>query len=105
MVIAGFSKNGKLKIRKVEKNVKINSDYYQKYVLTPIFKKYIPSLYPNNLQCVKFHQDRASSHTSTSTALFFVKMRNETEIEAIPFKCIPLKSSDVSTMDYLHLVF
>lgn len=100
MVITGFSYNGKLKIRKVEKNVKINSDYYQKYVLTPIFKEDIPSLYPNNLHCVKFHQDKATSHTSKSTALFFEKMRNETGIEAIPFKCIPPKSPDVSPMDY-----
>ena len=39
MIIIGFSYTGKVKIRKVEKNVKINSDYYQKYILTPIFKE------------------------------------------------------------------
>lgn len=38
MIIAGFSYNGKLKIRKVGEKMSKLSDYYQKYVLTPVFK-------------------------------------------------------------------
>ena len=34
IIFTGFAYNGKLKIRKVEKNIKTNSDYYQKYILT-----------------------------------------------------------------------
>ena len=71
--ITGYSYNRKLKVKKVEKNVKINWDYHQKYILTPIFKEEIPPLYPNNLHSVKFHQDKDPSHTSKSTALFFEK--------------------------------
>ena len=70
-------------------------DCCQKHILTPIFKEEIPSHYPNNLHCVMCHQYKAPSHTSKSTVLIFEKMRNETEIEAISFKCIPPKSSDV----------
>ena len=40
------------------------------------------------------------SHTSQSTALFFEKKRNETGIEAVPFKCIPPKFPDVFPVDY-----
>ena len=37
MIVAGFSYNGKLKIRKVAKSVKINE-----HILTPIFMNDIP---------------------------------------------------------------
>jgi hypothetical protein len=100
MVIAGISYNGKIKIRKIDKNVKINSAYYQTNVLTPIYKEDIPSLYANNLEKVELHQDKASSHTSKSTAIFLEKMQIETGIKSIPFKHIPAKSPDVAPMDY-----
>jgi hypothetical protein len=100
MVVAGFSYNGKLTIRKIEKNAKINSKYFQDKILTPIFEKDIPSLYPMDLDKVELHQDKASSHTSKSTALFLEKMRNETGIKAIPFGHIPVKSPDASPMDF-----
>ena len=64
MIVIGLSYNGELIIRKTEKNVKINLYYYQKHVLTPIFKEKIPFLNIDNLQCVKFHQDKAPSKTS-----------------------------------------
>ena len=83
----------------MKKDVKINSNYYQKYILAFIFKEKIPLLYPNNLHCVKFHENKASSHISKSTALFWEKTRDEIGIEAIPFKCIPPKTPDVSFMD------
>ena len=71
MIISGFSYNGKLNVKKVEKNIKINLYYYQKYILASIFKEEIQSLYPNYLQYVKFHQEKAPSHTYKPTSLFF----------------------------------
>ena len=76
----------------------------QKYILTPISKEEIPSLYPNKHHCIKFLHDKAQSHISKFTALSFEKMRNETKIEGISFKCIPPKSFDVSPMDYYVLL-
>ncbi|UYV72765.1 hypothetical protein LAZ67_10000614 [Cordylochernes scorpioides] len=45
MVACGISYEGKLKIRKVERNAKINSEYYQNNILEPIFLNDIPSIY------------------------------------------------------------
>ena len=67
MIVSGFSYNGKLK----KKNVKMNSYYYQKYILTHFFKDKILSLYPNNLHCVKVNQDKAPSYAYKSTDFFF----------------------------------
>ena len=59
-----------------------------------MLKEEIPFLYPNNLHNVKFNQDKAPRHASKPTALFLEKNRNETRIEDILFKCIPLKSQN-----------
>ena len=76
-------------------------NYFKKHILTPIFTEEIPFPYPNKLHCVKYYQDKAPNNTSKSIDIFFEKMRNETEIEVIPFKCILLKSPDLSPMDLL----
>jgi hypothetical protein len=100
MVVAGFSYNGKLKLRKVDRHTKINSAYYQTEVLNPIFHQDIPSLYGNDVEKVWVHQDKASSHTSTSTANFLEVLHMETKINTIPFAHIPVKSPDASPMDF-----
>ena len=64
------------------------------------FWKEIPFIYLMNLNQVELPQDKASSHTSRSTALFLEKMCNETRIKTIPFDHIPVKSSDASPMDF-----
>ena len=100
MIVAGFSYNGKLKIRKVAKSVKINATYYQEHILTPIFMNDIPLLYPFDFQNVEIHQDKASSHTAHSTCTFLEEMEQETGIKSIPFDHIPVKSPDCSPMDF-----
>ena len=62
------------KKRKVDKNVKFNSKYYQKYILTPIFKYEIPNIYPQCHQSVELHEDKASCRTSQSTIAFLEKI-------------------------------
>ena len=78
----------------------VNEDYYQIYILTLIFKKETPSLFSNNLHCVKFLQNKAPSHASKPTSIFFEKIRNETKIKTIPFKWISPKFPDVFSMGY-----
>lgn len=46
MIVAGFVCNGKLKIKRMKKNVEINSTYFQEYILFPISKYENPFLYP-----------------------------------------------------------
>ncbi|GBM73022.1 hypothetical protein AVEN_66234-1 [Araneus ventricosus] len=87
MIVAGFSYNGKLKIRKSGKNVKINSTYYQEKGL-------------RSFQRVRLHKDKFTSHTSKSTKALFEKMKTDTCIAYILFHHIPEKSPDVSPMDY-----
>lgn len=81
---------GNLK-KKLEKKIKINSDYYAKYILSLAFREDMPSFTENNLH---FLQDKIPSHTSKSTVTSFENMRNETRNEAISFKCVPLKAFD-----------
>ncbi|GBN79439.1 hypothetical protein AVEN_138680-1 [Araneus ventricosus] len=100
MIVAVFSYSRKLKIRRVEKNVKIYSTYYQEKVLRLLFTEELPFIYPNHLQRVKLHQDKATSHTSKSTTAFLEKMKTDTGIAFIPFQHFPGKSPDVSPMDY-----
>ncbi|GBM72233.1 hypothetical protein AVEN_83910-1 [Araneus ventricosus] len=99
-IVAGFSYNGELKIRRVGKNVKVNSTYYQEEALRPIFTKEIPFLYPDDFQRVKLHQDKATSPTSKSTTEFLEEIKTDTSIAYIHFQHIPAKSPSVSPRDY-----
>lgn len=100
MIVAGICNNGRLVLRKVDQKTKINSNIYQTLVLDPIFRQDIPSLYGNETDKVWFHCDKAPSHTSRSTAIFLSNLCDETKINVIPFKSIPVKSPDASPMDF-----
>lgn len=47
--------------------------------------------------------DKASNHTLNSTAIYLTKAESQTEINYVPFGEIPLKSSDISLMDFCAL--
>jgi hypothetical protein len=100
MVVAGYCHNGKLEIRRVAKNTKINSTYYQTNVLAPLFTQEIPNLYGVEKNKVWLHQDKASSHTSKTTRKYLREMEETTGIRSIPFEDIPVKSPDASPMDF-----
>ena len=103
MIITGFSYNGKLIIRRVEN--KGNSAYYQEKALSPIYFNEIPSLYGREMNNVWIHQDKASSHIPTSTLWFLEGMGQKTEIHAMPYSDIPVKSSDAAPWIFVPLVF
>ena len=63
MTVTGFSNKGRKKVKKIDKNVKINSKYYQEHVLTPVSEYEISELYSQFYQWVELHQDKSSSHT------------------------------------------
>ncbi|KAJ9578587.1 hypothetical protein L9F63_005189 [Diploptera punctata] len=70
MFITGYCYNGKLTICRVAKKAKINSQYYQEEVLTPIYR--------------------------TEILAFLERMEQETGIHAIPFSNFPVKSPDAT---------
>jgi len=100
MIVTGFCYEGKLSIRRIPKKTKINSIYYQDNVLKPLFEEEIPKLYGNRSNCVYLNHDKASSHTSRSTAIFLENICARTGINVIPFSHIPVKSPDASPMDF-----
>ncbi|UYV60750.1 PDE2A [Cordylochernes scorpioides] len=100
IVACGISYEGKLKIRKVERNAKINSEYYQNNLLEPKFLNDIPSIYGKQSNKVWFHHDNATSHTSSSTQAYFEDLRQRTGINTIPKNRTPVKSPDLAPMDF-----
>jgi hypothetical protein len=100
MVVAGYCSRGRLPIRKIHPNAKINSAYYQKNILEPIYRHDIPYLYGEDKNRVFIHQDKAPSHTSRATTQYCQQMELETGIRTIPFSDIPVKSPDASPMDF-----
>ena len=98
MIATGISHKGKLKIRRIEKNAKINSEYYQRNILIPIFKEDIPHLFGTDTPNVIFYHDKASSHVSWSTVNFLETLRAKTGINTVEPKRIPVKSPDCSPM-------
>lgn len=100
MIIAGYCSRGKLTLRRVSAKVKINSAYFQQEVLTPLYRQDIPEIYGNDIDKVWVHMDKASSHTSASTAAYLATLQEETQIRAIPFTDIPVKSPDASPLDF-----
>ncbi|GFV99550.1 uncharacterized protein TNCV_5079141 [Trichonephila clavipes] len=66
----------------------------------PNFEKEIPSLYGKDFDKVQLHMDRASSHTSKSTATYLAKKESETGMKYIPFDEIHIKSPYASAMNF-----
>ncbi|GFU05411.1 hypothetical protein TNCV_3290641 [Trichonephila clavipes] len=84
MIVVGFSNNGKLKINKVSSKAKINSLYYHQNILEPIFEEEIPTLYRKDIGKVELDMDKASNHTSKSTAAYLAKtIRNRNKVYPI----------------------
>jgi hypothetical protein len=100
MVVAGICHKGKLPLIKVPKKVKINSDYYIKYVIEPYYEE-IKRLYPKKeLSKTYFHHDRASSHVSKKTLKKLDQLQESTGIRYISPCHTPVKSPDIAPMDF-----
>lgn len=95
MIATGFSYNGKLKIRRVERNAKIYSSYFLKNTM---FTEEIRFLYPNDFERVKLHQDKA---TVILQNLLLHSLKEWKPTQAyLPLQYIFVKSPDISPMDY-----
>ncbi|GFX29061.1 uncharacterized protein TNCV_3031031 [Trichonephila clavipes] len=101
MIAAGFFNNGRLKTKKVSSKAKINLLYYKKNILEPFFEEEIPALYGNDIDKFELHMDKASSHTSKSTAACLAKKknRNRNKIYILVYE-IRVKSPYAFAMDF-----
>jgi len=60
----------------------------------------VPKLYPGELEKVIVHHDKASSHTAKRTANYSANLKQRLGITIIPNSEIPVKSPDLSPMDF-----
>lgn len=100
MVVAGYSDRGRQPLVRVPGKTKVNSAYFQQYVMDPLYDQHIPRLYGNDSSNVVIHMDKASSHTSRSSCQYYDRKKRECGIGVIPFDSIPVKSPDASPLDY-----
>ena len=104
MLIGIITGQSTVPLFRVPSSVKINAHYYKDYVLKPFFTLHLPRLYPNEMDKVYFHHDKASSHTANLTTEYLVKMKSELGISFINKDEIPVKASDGSPLDFSALV-
>ncbi len=99
MVRGGITGRGPLPLLRIPKNTKISSKTFLKYVLQPLMKKHLPKVYPNEMDKVFYHHDKASSHTASKTQEYPEEecLKIGTYIKN---KDIPVKSPDGSPMDF-----
>jgi hypothetical protein len=100
MIVGAVSGRGVLPLKKVPSNVKINAENYIKYVLRPILEIEVPKIYPNELNKVFFHHDKASAHTSSKTYHYLEGLKNKMKINYIDKQQIPVKSPDAYLCDF-----
>lgn len=79
IIVAAFTYNGKINIKRVEgRRGILRSTYYQKLIVLSILKHEIPPLYHQCHQSAQLHQDKETSRSLQSTVDFSGKiwMRN-----------------------------
>ena len=100
MVIGGLSGRGRLPLLLIPKNVKIDAINYVDYVLKPYIEQYLPKIYPNDMNKLLLHYDKASTHTSDYTTKYLENLQTKIGITFIRKKNIPVKGADISPLDF-----
>ena len=103
MVVTGMTGRGPLKVRIVPKKTKVNANYYIKRVLKPIIEVELPKLYPEGLNHIFLHHDKATSHTSVKTMQFLKSMSEKYGIRFQKKEDIVVKGADCSPMDFFRV--
>ena len=105
MVVGGMTGRGTLPLLRVEKNVKVTAEYYVEKVLKRYLEVEVPKIYPGEVSKVMFHHDKASSHTANLTTQYLQDLKERSGLNFIPKELIPVKSPDISPMDFFAFGF
>jgi hypothetical protein len=105
MIVGGMTGRGTLPLLRIPPKAKVSGDYYVEHVLKPYLQKDIPCLYPGEVNKVTLHHDKASSHTCNLTTQYLQDMNMNTGIKFIRKEDIPVKSPDISPMDFFGFGF
>lgn len=100
MVVGALSGRGTLPLIKVPQKVKVTAKYYIDFVLKPLLEIHVPKLYGKDTKKVIVHHDAASSHTARLTQDYAKDLKARLGITIIQNREIPIKSPDVSPMDF-----
>jgi histone-lysine N-methyltransferase SETMAR len=100
MVVGAMCEKGVLPLIRVPPKVKVNSDYYISHVLKPLLECEVVKLYGNETNKVVVHHDLATSHSSKKTMAYAADLKERLGISIIPNSDIPVKSPDISPMDF-----
>ena len=100
MIVGVITGRGTVPLFRVPSEVKINAQYYVDYVLKPLFTIHLPRLYPNEMNKVFFHHDKASSHTANLTTEYLEQLKSSIGISYLEKYYIPVKAPDASPLDF-----
>jgi hypothetical protein len=85
---------------KVPPKIKINGQTYVDNVLKPLFEKFLPEKYPNEMSKVVLHHDKASSHTCKLVQEYLKNLMMELGINYLKNNDIPTKAPDIALLDF-----
>lgn len=100
MVVGIITGRGALPLLRVPSGAKVDAECYVNYVLKPLFRDLLPSLYPDDMDKVFLHHDKATVHTAEFTKQYLEKIRQEAGISYIAKEDIPVKAPDASPLDF-----
>ena len=100
MIVGITSGRDTVPLLRVPARVKINQEYYVNYVLKSLFSVQLFCLYPNEMDKVFLHHDKASSHTANLTTSYLAEMKEELGVSYISKKNKPAITQEGSPLDF-----
>lgn len=105
MIVGGMTGRGTLPLLRIPPKVKVCGEFYVAHVLKQYLEVDVPLLYPGELEKVTLHHDKASSHTCKITTSYLQDLKTRTGLNHINKENIPVKSPDISPMDFFGFGF
>lgn len=105
MIIGAISGQGVLLHMRVPPNVKINSERYVEDAFKALGMTHLLKLYPGEEGKVYIHHDAAFPHTAKKIQAYAEEVKEKFRPTLIKNFDIPVKSSDISSLDFFGSIF